>query len=337
MMRACFIFFFFTTNALYSQPHYENLVFEGAGMRGLAYAGAIRVLEEKQHLQHIKRVAGTSAGAITACLLALNYSSTEIEELIASTSFQQFNQGRFFFLGGLHRVYHRYGWYRTKRFENWLAQGIRKKGLSEDITLKALHDLGYKDLFVMTTCLNQQKNLCLSYRTFPNMRLIDAVLASMAVPLYFEPVGILPDGTRLKDFANQPEAMILIDGGLGANFPLHIFDTIAEAKLGRTLGIKIDSDEQIQVDKTMQTLAPFAINKVQDYLTALYTFTLETMNKDRLEKNDRSSILALSSCHVSPRVKRLCKKDKNALVSEAVRATRTFFQEQTSILDKSKS
>ncbi len=44
---------------------FRNLVFEGGGVKGIAYAGAIGVLEDKEILPDIRRVAGTSAGAIS--------------------------------------------------------------------------------------------------------------------------------------------------------------------------------------------------------------------------------------------------------------------------------
>ena len=36
--------------------NYKNLVLEGGGIRGVAYAGAFSVLEEKNVLQHIEKV-----------------------------------------------------------------------------------------------------------------------------------------------------------------------------------------------------------------------------------------------------------------------------------------
>lgn len=59
----------------------ENLVFKGGGVKGLAYVGAIKILEEKGILGEVKRVAGTSAGAITSTLLAMQYNSLEIGDL----------------------------------------------------------------------------------------------------------------------------------------------------------------------------------------------------------------------------------------------------------------
>ena len=56
---------------------FKNLVFEGGGVKGTAYGGAIYILENKNIIKNIKRVAGTSAGAITATLIALNFNSKE--------------------------------------------------------------------------------------------------------------------------------------------------------------------------------------------------------------------------------------------------------------------
>ncbi len=62
---------------------WENLVFEGGGVKGLAFVSALRTLEEEKIicLEEIKRVGGTSAGAITALLVGLGFSFDEIEHL----------------------------------------------------------------------------------------------------------------------------------------------------------------------------------------------------------------------------------------------------------------
>ncbi|HSC39848.1 MAG TPA: patatin-like phospholipase family protein, partial [Chitinophagaceae bacterium] len=41
---------------------YKNLVFEGGGIRGIAYAGAVRALEESGRLGAVERTAGSSVG-----------------------------------------------------------------------------------------------------------------------------------------------------------------------------------------------------------------------------------------------------------------------------------
>ena len=64
---------------------YENLVFEGAGIRGLAYCGVIRELENRNIPDEIKNVGGTSAGAITALMFSIGYNSGDMYDIISET------------------------------------------------------------------------------------------------------------------------------------------------------------------------------------------------------------------------------------------------------------
>ena len=51
-------------------PPIRNLVFEGGGVKGIGFPGAIEALEKRGMLGGVKSVAGSSAGGITAMLLA---------------------------------------------------------------------------------------------------------------------------------------------------------------------------------------------------------------------------------------------------------------------------
>ena len=57
----------------------QNLAIKGGGPKGIAYIGALEVLEEKGLLNGVKRVSGASAGAITAALLSVGYTPKEIK------------------------------------------------------------------------------------------------------------------------------------------------------------------------------------------------------------------------------------------------------------------
>ena len=60
----------------------DNLVFEGGGPKGVSYVGALEALQDKGMLNEVQRVAGTSAGAITATLVALGYSPREMKKIL---------------------------------------------------------------------------------------------------------------------------------------------------------------------------------------------------------------------------------------------------------------
>ena len=68
----------------------ENLVFKGGGPKGIAYIGAIKTLEKRKMLDQVKRVAGTSAGGMTAFFLAIGCNSEEAENLLIETSGEYF-------------------------------------------------------------------------------------------------------------------------------------------------------------------------------------------------------------------------------------------------------
>lgn len=71
----------------------KNLIFKGGGVLGIAYAGALTELESRDILHGIERTAGTSAGAITAALVALRYTASEIHEIVKQTDFSSFQDG----------------------------------------------------------------------------------------------------------------------------------------------------------------------------------------------------------------------------------------------------
>ena len=68
----------------------ENLVFKGGGPKGIAYMGAQEYLEEKGLLRNVRRVVGTSAGAINAMLIALGYTAADIKGILTKTDLKDF-------------------------------------------------------------------------------------------------------------------------------------------------------------------------------------------------------------------------------------------------------
>lgn len=61
----------------------QNYAFKGGGPKGYAYLGVFRALEECGAVDQMKRVAGTSSGAINACLVAVGADSKYLEELMS--------------------------------------------------------------------------------------------------------------------------------------------------------------------------------------------------------------------------------------------------------------
>lgn len=305
----------------------ENIVFEGAGIRGIAYCGAIKVLEENSKIDGLKKVGGTSAGAITALALAIGYQANEIDSLIFHTNFKKFNDGRNIFLGGTHRLYKKFGWYRGKQFTNWIGKVIEAKTGSADITFEELYQRGFKELYITGACLNQQKLIVFSHLTYPHMKVKDALRISMSIPLYFEAVWIDKEG---KVFSKGNKNLdVMVDGGVLANFPIQIFDTVinnVRIPNMKTIGVRIDSDEQINLDKGNKALAEYPIRKFSDYINAFYIILLESTNRINLTDDDWKRTVSVSSKDIGPRIKKLSQKQKAVLVRSGADAMQDFLK-----------
>lgn len=189
----------------------RNLVFKGGGVLGIAYAGAVEVLEEKQILKQVTRVAGTSSGAIAAALLSLKYSAAEFYKVVQSTDFKLFQDG-FDPLS----LASKYGIYKGNTFLSWMKQLIAAKGVAENATFSDFEKAGMFDLRVFAADLNIRDMKEFSGTKTPHVIVAEAIRASMSIPLFFD-AWTFPNGI--------PDNHVYVDGGTIFNYPITCFDT----------------------------------------------------------------------------------------------------------------
>ena len=284
-------------------------------------------------MKDVEKVGGTSAGAITALSIALDYKSSEIEQIISQTEFKEFNDGQYLFVGGASRFKETYGWYRHGEFEQWLEKVIMDKTGDADITFEDLSKKGFRDLYITATCLNKQKLLVFSKENYPNMKVKDAVVSSMSIPLYFEAVFIDSIGTRYEKQNEKNNLDVLVDGGILGNYPVFLFDSTyinSEGTLIRvpnpyTIGVRIDTENQIKNDSINQELIEMPINDITDYMNAFYTIIIENLNRPQLTDQDWKRTISVSSVGIGPKIKNLSTEQKSALVESGKRSARQFF------------
>jgi NTE family protein len=309
-----------------AQTPVKNLVFEGAGIRGIAYCGALQQLEEKGIMSGIERVGGTSAGAITALCVSLGYNSHELETIIGGTNFRKFNDGRFAFAGGINRVNHYFGWYRSKEFDQWLGALIKAKTGNDNISFKEMQATKkFKALYVTGTNLSKQKMMIFSHEHSPHMRIRDAVRISMSIPLYFEAVFL--DSALQVHYQpkNKKGLDVLVDGGFIANFPIRLFDstkyisdTTGKNSFAinlQTAGLRIDSDAQTEADRQGQTdLVSLPVTNLKEYMTAFMALMIEGLNRPQLNTDDWKRTISIPDGKLGPRIRKLKKEEIELLV-----------------------
>ncbi len=197
------------------QYHFRNLVFEGGGVGGIAYVGAMAVLEQKEILQHIDRVGGTSAGAINAVLLGLNYSIDETKEVVWGLDFNNFMDDSWGFVRDVKRLVEEFGWYRGDFFRDWIGKIIQAKTGDRNSTFADLHrqksDKSFRDLYIIGTNLSTRLSEIFSHEHTPDVCVADAVRISMSIPLFF---------TAMRGHHGD----VYVDGGVLRNYPVKLFD-----------------------------------------------------------------------------------------------------------------
>lgn len=72
----------------------KNLVFRGGGSKGVAYVGALQSLSEQGVLENIENVAGSSAGAMTAAIVACGGSAELMDYFCSANSLADFVDNR---------------------------------------------------------------------------------------------------------------------------------------------------------------------------------------------------------------------------------------------------
>jgi NTE family protein len=208
-----------------------NLVFEGGGVKGIAYAGVLDVLEQNGFLTQIKAVAGTSAGAITACLLSVGYNAADIKKLVGQVDFGSFADHE-----NLLKKYKYYGMHPGDTFLDWLKQQIAAKGLSENATFADFHNAQCHDLRVYACDINARQLQEFSLAQTPTVIVAEAIRASMSIPLYFN-AWQFPGG--------NPNDHLYVDGGMVYNYPIYAFSTDDEMNLA-TLGFRLEDTKSVR-------------------------------------------------------------------------------------------
>jgi NTE family protein len=326
---------------------FRNLIFEGGGVKGIAYVGAMQVLEQRRILQDIKRVGGTSAGAINALLFSLGYTVTEQRAILQSTDFKSFMDDSFGFIRDIRRLATEFGWNKGDFFSSWIGQLIKARLGSETATFKDLVDAGRPALYVTGTNLSSGYSEVFSAERHAGMPLASAVRISMSIPLFFAAVR------------NAGNSDVYVDGGCMVNYPVKIFDReryidmTTEANAARrtdyynkenafflldnpgrspyayncqTLGLRLDTAEEIALYRYNEKPKTKPIRNFTDYAKALIGAMLRVQENQHLHGDDWQRTVYINTLDVSTTDFDLSDTKKEALIREGISGAETYFR-----------
>lgn len=237
-----------------------DLVLEGGGVKGSALVGAVTALAEADDSYTFHRVAGTSAGAIVASLLASGMTAAQVKGVMDGLDFSQFEDEVGFIshlpgLGPAAGLLLHEGIYAGGFLHTWLLETLARGGIETWADLKdndkgsALPPAQRYKLVVIVSDVSRGLMLRLpwDYQNLlgvdPDTQLVaDAVRASASIPFFFRPWKMPTN----KDVIGH-DHIVCTDGGMLSNFPMALFDR-HDGKPSRwpTLGVKLSGQQSIR-------------------------------------------------------------------------------------------
>ncbi len=243
-------------------PALENLVLRGGGARGLAYVPILKLLDESHIMKSIRRIAGTSAGALTAACWACGATPAIYEEFVDKISVDTSMISQLWgspgegghsartdsWIGfGAAPLYQKLRDFLNQQFAravkdnqaqlarlcspsalerlNQLQAGSQASVTFADLSL--LHRLDpehFKEL-TLTGFDQRRKELCyFNASDYPDMEIAEAARISMSIPVVFSSIGLPDQDTDPQTGEVKKFVRSMVDGGIGSNMPVEVFN-----------------------------------------------------------------------------------------------------------------
>jgi predicted acylesterase/phospholipase RssA len=245
-------------------PSCENLTFEGAGIFGISYIGALSVLDEHHILDGIKRYSGTSSGSLIAALLSMDCSIKKLHDIMLDTDWGSFLDTSCC-CTGLFNTFYKFGYNIGKRKERVFRRILDEHTGIKDITFKQAYDRYNKELYVCTVNINLELPVYFSHEYSPDLSIYKALHMSTAFPYVFSPV--------------KYNGHYHVDGGIMENYPMEIFNDTE-----RSLGLKIISSDDTHRKMT----------NIYNYTTRILSSILRALDdKDTIPYKDQTIFIKI--------------------------------------------
>jgi NTE family protein len=181
----------------------KRLVFCGGGTRCLMFAQTLVELEKRNRLTAVEDYWGTSAGALVAALLALSKSPSRVKEVMFKANYTNW---RNFDVTNLLNITNTWGLddgkSLTEEIESvfeMMQPGSKTKKLSDIVGLN-----------IVVADLHSHETIVVNSQSYPELRVVDAIRASMSLPLFFRP------------FRHPVTGHVWVDGAIRAHFPWEV-------------------------------------------------------------------------------------------------------------------
>jgi NTE family protein len=283
----------------------DTFMFSGGAMKGIAYIGALKALDELHKSGvidlNIKKIYAVSIGSMFAFLYALGYTYTELQNEVIWKDFNNLKNIKF------DNFIKKYGLDSGKEIIGWIETLVIKKGYSKDITFGELYEQCGIDLQIFATNLNKYEQIAFNRIDHKTMKITKAIRMSIGIPLIF----------AIEKYRGD----IYVDGGIINNYPIktlkHDLDTFLGLKLV-TIG---EFDDHVISNK---------IDDISSYFSNLMScYIIQKEKSTTLSNEYRSHTISIQTQHITNGLDyTMTTEQKMALIQTGYDSTKLFFEKR---------
>jgi predicted acylesterase/phospholipase RssA len=233
---------------------FNTLILSGGGIKGIAFIGCIKYLDEIKLINNFKTYVGSSVGSLTALLLCIGYRYDELQSMffgIDLLKFMQYNVTELFTKLGIDD---------GKEFIRLIRVIMKQKINKLDISFKELYKLTGKRLVITGSDITNCKECCFDYIETPDMSVIDAIRISISFALFFTPI----------EYNN----IVYIDGAILDPYPIRYSEDI-----DKTLGLLIH-DIDVKYKNANKNMTNFLMSIIKSFAYRMINLSAKDYEKN---------------------------------------------------------
>lgn len=183
----------------------KHIVLSSAAHNGINMVGILYQAEHQKIIQYnkIKTVYGTSAGAIVLALWLTRIDKEPLYEFIIGCPWGKTYKPSPNIINGL---LNEKGFFSIEHLTTILSPVFKSQGIDINITLMEFYKYTNIEFHIFSTNSNTFKCVDMSHKTYPDLKLFEAIYMSSSIPIVFKPL-----------FFND---CYMIDGGITMGYPL---------------------------------------------------------------------------------------------------------------------
>lgn len=279
---------------------FENIAFEGGGIRGYSYIGVLKALNEEESILNIKKVIGTSVGSIFALFVACKVSNSDLDKY-STTLFNQLTNLKHDYLSQIIKFFEYTGLYDNVNVYNAINLLLKERYNISNITFEQLFNITNIELTVVGTCITTETIEYFNHKTHPNMEIAKAIQISTAIPFFYTVVDW--NGSKW------------IDGGAVSNFPINYYDFDNGEYNKKTLGICLNNNKPIHNEK-------ISVINLLDYIEDT---ELNINFKDNVGNIKNRNLIMIDTGNINFLNFNISQIDKDLLINNGFNTTKTYF------------